>query len=58
MRVSHSKLKIDYDKRIIEHLEPLMIIYYEDVLMKYPSIAKIDSGSYPDFKKLYRALKE
>lgn len=50
--------KVISDKRIIEHLKPIIISYYEDIFMKYPSITKTDSGSYPDFKKLYQAFKE
>jgi hypothetical protein len=42
--------KVISDKRIIEHLKPILISYYEDIFMKYPSITKTDSGSYPDFK--------
>jgi hypothetical protein len=48
--------KVISDKRIIEHLKPILISYYEDIFMKYPSITKTDSGSYPDFKKLYQAF--
>jgi hypothetical protein len=50
--------KVISDKRIIEHLKPIIISYYEDIFMKYPSITKTDSGSYPDFKRLYQAFKE
>ncbi len=48
--------KVISDKRIIEHLKPIIISYYEDIFMKYPSITKTDSGSYPDFKKLYKHI--
>jgi hypothetical protein len=51
-------VKLISAKRIIEHLKPILISYYEEVFMKNPSIARTDSGSYPDFKKPYRTLKE
>ncbi|MGH9952938.1 MAG: hypothetical protein ACRD5J_15050 [Nitrososphaeraceae archaeon] len=50
--------KIISDKRIIAHLKPIMISYYEGMFLKYVSTGKTDTESYHDLKKVYRALKE
>ncbi|MGH9964006.1 MAG: hypothetical protein ACRD5E_04135 [Nitrososphaeraceae archaeon] len=50
--------KIISDKRIIAHLKPIMISYYEGMFLKYVSTGKTDAESYHDLKKVYRALKE
>jgi hypothetical protein len=50
--------KIISDKRIIAHLKPIMISYYEGMFLKYVSTGKTDAESYHDLKKVYRAFKE
>ena len=45
------------DKKILKHLEPTLIEYYENTFTKYVSKEK-DSKLYPEFTKLYQAIKQ
>jgi hypothetical protein len=46
------------DKKILKQLEPSLIGYYEDTFLKYASKDEKVSNRYPEFSKLYRAIKE
>jgi hypothetical protein len=46
------------DKKILRTLEPTLIGYYEDTLLKYASKDEKVGNRYPEFVKLYRAIKE
>jgi hypothetical protein len=46
------------DKKILKQLEPSLIGYYEDTFLKYVSKDEKVSSRYPEFEKLYRAIKE
>ena len=49
--------KIMSDKKLVEFIKPIIISYYDDTFLKYASAIKRDSDNYPQFKKLYQAVK-
>jgi len=46
------------DKKILKQLEPTLIDYYENTFPKYVSKDEKDSKRYPEFTKLYQAIKQ
>jgi hypothetical protein len=46
------------DKKIIEHMKPIITIYYEQTFMKNASADEKDSNFYQEFTKLYRTIKK
>lgn len=46
------------DKKILKQLEPTLIDYYENTFLKYVSKDEKDSKRYPEFTKLYQAIKQ
>jgi hypothetical protein len=46
------------DKKILKQLEPTLIDYYEKTFLKYVSKEEKDSKRYPEFTKLYQAVKQ
>lgn len=46
------------DKKILKQLEPTLIDYYENTFLKYMSKDEKDSKRYPEFTKLYQAIKQ
>jgi hypothetical protein len=49
--------KIMTDKKLVNYVKPMIIIYYDDTFLKYASAIKRDSNNYPQFKKLYQDVK-
>ena len=50
--------KVINDKKMIEHMKPVIIRYYGDMFLKNASVdEKEDSNSYQEFKKLYQTIK-
>jgi hypothetical protein len=45
------------DRKILRQLEPTLIDYYENTFLKYVSKDEKDSRRYPEFIKLYEAIK-
>jgi hypothetical protein len=51
--------KVITDKKMIEHIKPIIVRYYEDTFLKNASVDESDSKSYQEFKKLlYRTIKK
>lgn len=51
--------KVINDRRMIEHIKPIMVRYYEDTFLKNASVdEKEDCNSYQEFKKLYQTIKK
>ena len=50
--------KVISDKKIIEHLKPMIISYYEDTFLNNASTYERDNRSYQEFKRLYRSIKK
>jgi hypothetical protein len=50
--------KVINDKKLIEHMKPVTIRYYEDAFLKNASPDERDSKFYQEFKKLYRTIKK
>jgi hypothetical protein len=50
--------KVINDKKMLEHIKPLIINYYEHVFLINASVDERNSNSYPDFKKLYQTIKK
>jgi len=48
--------KVITDKKMIEHIKPIIARYYEDAFLKNASVGERDSKSYEEFKKLYRTI--
>jgi hypothetical protein len=46
------------DKKILRQLEPTLIGYYEDTFLKYVSKDEKVAKRYPEFIKLYQAIKQ
>jgi hypothetical protein len=46
------------DRKLIEHIKPIMVRYYEDTLLKNASVNERDSKTYHEFKKLYQIIKK
>jgi hypothetical protein len=46
------------DKKILKQLKPTLIDYYENTFLKYVSKDEKDSKRYPEFTKLYQAIKD
>jgi hypothetical protein len=46
------------DRKILRQLEPTLIGYYEDTYLKYVSIDEKVARRYPEFIKLYQAIKQ
>ncbi len=49
--------KIMTDKKLVEYIKPMVISYYDDTFLKSASAIESDSDSYPQYKKLYQAVK-
>ena len=49
--------KVISDNRVIAHMKPTIVKYYEDTFLKNASVDERDSGFYQEFKKLYRTIK-
>jgi hypothetical protein len=50
--------KVINDKKMLEHIKPLIINYYENVFLTNASVDERNSNSYLDFKKLYQTIKK
>jgi hypothetical protein len=50
--------KVISDTKLIEHMKPTIVRYYEDTFLKNASVDELDSRSYQEFKKLYRTIKK
>jgi hypothetical protein len=50
--------KMISDKKMIEHMKPVIARYYEDVFLKNASADERDSRLYQEFTKLYRTIKK
>ena len=46
------------DRKILKQFEPTLIDYYENMFLKYVSKDEMDSKRYPEFTKLYQAIKQ
>ena len=46
------------DKKMMEHIKPIVAKYYEDTLLKNATVDERNSSSYPEFKKLYQTIKK
>ena len=46
------------DRKIRKQFEPTLIEYYENMFLKYMSKDERDSKRYPEFTKLYQAIKQ
>jgi hypothetical protein len=46
------------DRKILRQLEPTLIDYYENTFLKYVSKDEKDFRRYPEFIKLYEAIKQ
>ena len=46
------------DKKILKQLEPTLIEYYENTFLRCVSRDERDSKRYPEFTKLYQAIKQ
>jgi hypothetical protein len=50
--------KVISDKKMIQHIKPIITRYYEDMFLKNAEDEKQDSNSYQELKKLYRRIKK
>lgn len=50
--------KMITDKKIIEHMKPVIARYYEEKFMKNVSVVERDSKFYQEFTKLYRTIEK
>jgi hypothetical protein len=50
--------KVINDKKMLVHIKPIIINYYENTFLTNASVAERNSNSYPDFKKLYQTIKK
>jgi hypothetical protein len=50
--------KVINDKKLIEHMKPVVIRYYEDMFLKNASADERDSRLYQEFKNLYQTIKK
>ncbi len=51
--------KMITDKKMIEHMKPIIARHYEDMFLKNASAEeKEGSNSYQEFKKLYQTIKK
>jgi hypothetical protein len=46
------------DKKIIEHMKPVIARYYEQTFMNNVSVDERDSKFYQEFTKLYRTIQK
>ncbi|HXT84294.1 MAG TPA: hypothetical protein VN704_08190 [Verrucomicrobiae bacterium] len=46
------------DTKMIEHIKPIIINYYESMFLTNASVDEKSSNSYQDFKKLYGKIKK
>ena len=46
------------DKKMIEHIKPIVAKYYEDTFLKNATVDERNSSSYPELKKLYQTIKK
>jgi hypothetical protein len=49
--------KIMTDKKLVEYIKPIVISYYDGTFLKSASANERNSDIYPQFKKLYQAVK-
>ncbi|WP_458719677.1 hypothetical protein [Candidatus Nitrosocosmicus sp. R] len=49
--------KIMSDKKLVEFIKPMILSYYDDTFLKSASLVERDLDNYPQFKKLYQAVK-
>lgn len=50
--------KVINDKKMVPHINLVIINYYEDIFLKNTSVEERDSNYYPEFIKLYRSIKK
>ena len=50
--------KVINDKKMLEHIKPLIMNYYENVFLTNASVDERNSNLYLDFKKLYQTIKK
>jgi len=50
--------KLINDKKMLEHIKPLIMNYYENVFLTNASVDERNSNLYLDFKKLYQTIKK
>jgi hypothetical protein len=50
--------KLITDKKLIEHMKPVIANYYEETFMKKISAGERDSKFYQEFTKLYRRIEK
>jgi hypothetical protein len=50
--------KVINDKKMIEHIKPVIVRYYEDIFLKNASEDETDSKYYQEFKKLYQTIRK
>jgi hypothetical protein len=50
--------KMITDKKIIEHMKPVIASYYEETFMNNVTVEERDSKFYQEFTKLYRTIKK
>ena len=51
-------VKLIDDRRLIEHMKPVIIRYYEEMFLTHASANERNSSSYQEFKKLHLILKK
>ena len=50
--------KVVVDRKLIHHIKPIIVRYYEDTFLKNASVNERDSKTYQEFKKLYQTIKK
>jgi hypothetical protein len=50
--------KVVVDRKLIHHIKPIIVRYYEDTFLKNTSVNERDSKTYQEFKKLYQTIKK
>jgi hypothetical protein len=50
--------KMITDKRLIEHMKPVITMYYEEIFVKKISAGERDSKFYQEFTKLYQTIEK
>ena len=50
--------KMITDKKLIEHMKPVIASYYEETFMNNVTVEERDSIFYQEFTKLYRTIEK
>jgi hypothetical protein len=50
--------KMTTDKKLIDHMKPVITTYYEETFMNNVTVDERDSKFYQEFTKLYRTIKK